>query len=179
MQFDQCENFLDAERLAQEGAHGCPRRPLSRGHPVRCRHDNDWQFSAPIDLTALRYEFQSVHDWHHEIENNDVGLGQPQLLERLLAVRGLGDQIAFVGKYLAQEPSNGGFIIDDEYPPDRCWVSHLDLAVTVNSETPVHVHHFARISVARRRAPVMNFCHSGLGAERGDDEPRSENESLR
>src|SRR6266581_4761521 len=53
---------------------------------------------------------------HHQVENNDVGLDQLQLLKRLSAICGLGDQIAFTGKYIAEETADSRLIIDYEYP---------------------------------------------------------------
>src|SRR2546426_10065079 len=101
------ERFLDAAGGAEAGG------PLLRARMRRHDHDRDRRQGRIAQL--LRPELLPAHHRHHEVEQDERGRRHGlQPLERLLAVRGTDDPMAFILEDRDQRIAQIEIVLDDE-----------------------------------------------------------------
>src|SRR5438093_13774855 len=69
---------------------------------------------------VLLDELPAVHDWHHEVQDDQVGSLSADSLERFGAVGGFADFIAVVAEDLADEIADRGVVFHYENPRHQC-----------------------------------------------------------
>ena len=61
---------------------------------------DDWNFAKPVHTMALLGKRPPAHEWHHQIEDDDVRAGLTEPIEPSKAIGRLADQIPLAGEQI-------------------------------------------------------------------------------
>jgi len=89
---------------------------------------------------ALLDEGPAIHDWHHQVEDDDVRTEHSQAVEALGAVGRFANQIALAGEQIVQESANARLIVYYQDAPGRAGVRANALSRRTRNLVHVEAH---------------------------------------
>lgn len=81
---------------------------------------------------------EPIHSRHRNVERDNVGLEQPNLLERFYAVRGCSYDAKVIAEFddFGDETAHERTVVDHEHP--LCWLNHAFLDSCSSLQSPVN-----------------------------------------